>query len=342
MEFSGLIAKFPIHRPLSEKERVFNLKQQERLNVEPHYQLSVIKMNSTFLETVDKWYAWKGLVSAVSLSIIAILSSTLGLIAVEWLLEGVGVIPSTVDQGVLIANGGGMAALLIILSWGMVWLLRKESFAYTHYPMRFNRKTRTVHVFRTDGTVLSVPWEKIYFTLINMTQWNEWEVRGHILDSDDVTVRETFALSYAGFLNPEDADPDATEFSSRDFVRAHWEFVRRYMEEGPGGVVDQVQFCMPVDGRRENIRVSIERVFANFSSAPFLIYCIMFPFCLAVSIFRVIAMRTSRVPQWPGDIEEGCLIEQNDPYAIGGAPNGDRVAVFPKAASAAGVRYCKS
>jgi hypothetical protein len=339
MDFSGLVARFPTNRLLSAKEKAFHLKQKKQLNVEPHYQLSVIKMNSTFLEIVDKWYGWKGLVSMVAIFILSILSSTLGMIAFEWLLEGIGLLPSDIDPGILLANGAGMAIIFFLFSWLVLWLLLKESFAYTHYPMRFDRKARTVHIFRTDGTVLSVSWEKIHFTVVNVAQWNDWEVRGHILDSDEITVRETFALSYSGSLNPADANPQTTEFSTADFVRAHWEFVRRYMEDGPQEVSSQVQFCMPVDKHREGFRVGAERVFSNFAAAPLVLYCLVFPFCVVVIIFRWLAMMTSKVPHWPDDIEASTKIENNDPYAIEATSTGERVAVFPEAAQAAGVRF---
>jgi hypothetical protein len=89
------------------------------------------------------------------------------------------------DLGALAAGGGrryfrgrrlpagqrtGHGLLFGLLALALIWLLRKESFAYTHYPMRFNRKTRTVHVFRPNGTVLSVPWDQLYFTLGHMAQ----------------------------------------------------------------------------------------------------------------------------------------------------------------------------
>jgi hypothetical protein len=35
-----------------------------------------------------------------------------------------------------------------------------------------------------------------------------------------------------------------------DFVRAHWEFVRRYMEDGPEAVSSLVKFCMPIELQR--------------------------------------------------------------------------------------------
>jgi hypothetical protein len=339
MDFSGLVGKYSTNRLLTEQERAHQLRQKHRLNVEPHYQLSVIKMNSNYLESLDKWFGWKGVLTAISTVIVCIFAY--GAIFVGF---GEGPIPWTnMTSGQKLAQCLFTTCILLLslpLIWLAVWLLRKESFAYTHYPMRFNRKTRIVHIFRTDGTVLSVPWDQVFFTLGHMAQWNEWEVRGHVMEPDNVTVKETFALSYVGSLNETDVASGSAQSSGQDFVRGHWEFIRRYMEDGPQALSSQVQFCMPVDERRESFRVSGERVFANIAGAPVLIYWMLFPVCLLVSLFRLIAMGTSKIPRWPEEIEAACAIEPGDPYAIEGARNGDRVAVFPEAAHVPRAGFC--
>ena len=340
MDFTGLIGAYPKQRPLTEQERNHQLKQKQRLNVEPHYQLSVIKMNSTFLDTVDKWFAWKGLISAVSLSVICIFFY--GMIAVGFCFGPIPWQEMTSDEKL---EQGIFSLFIVAISLPLIcfgiWLLKKDSFAYTHYPIRFNFKAKMVYVFRTDGSVLSVPWGQIFFTLGHLQQWNEWEVRGHVLEPDNVTVRETFALSYIGTLSPKDIAPGSTQFSSEDFVRAHWEFIRRYMEDGPQSISEQVQFCMPVDMKRESLRVSLQRTFANIAGAPLVIYWLLFPFCAVVSVFRMVAVQTSKNPVWPEDVEANCIIDDGDPFAIEGAPNGERVAIFPEAAQAAGVSFCR-
>jgi hypothetical protein len=336
MEFSGLLGKYCVNRLLNDQELRHRLKQDRRLNLSPRYQLSVIEMNSTYLESTDKWYGWKGVVSTVALTVIIIFFTGLLKFYYVTIAEGAEFRPAGDSWWILTA----ITSMSLPLLGAAVWTLNKESFAYTHYPMRFNRITRMVYVFRSDGTVLSVPWGKVFFTLGHIVQWNEWEIRGHVLDADNITVRETFALSYVGSLNATDVMPGNTQYSSEDYVRAHWEFIRRYMEDGPQAVSSQVQFCMPVNGRRERFRVGMERVFANFAGAPFLIYWMMFPFCLIISIFRWLAMRTSKIPQWPEEIKASCTVEPDDPYAIEGAADGERVAVFPQAALAAGVCFC--
>src|SRR5215207_5311526 len=67
MEYTGLIRKYPVNRKLTDEERRNQLRQKQRLDVEPVYQLSVIRMNSTFMEVVDKYFAWKGVPTLVGL-----------------------------------------------------------------------------------------------------------------------------------------------------------------------------------------------------------------------------------------------------------------------------------
>lgn len=335
MNYFGLFPKYKVNRPLSEKEVKHRLMQKQRLNVEPHFQLCVIQMNSTFLESVDKWYGWRG-----SLLLFMLPATSIPL----WFMVAM------ISLAVAEADGWRLqpydieilsitAVLTVPAILAGLWILRKDCFSFTHYPIRFNRKKRLVHVFHTDGTVSTTSWDEIYFTLGHMKGLHEWEVRGHILEPNTSTIRSTFALSYTGPLNSNDIDPGLSGPSKFDFIRSHWEFIRRYMEDGPEAVSSQVQFCMPLDGRRESIRVGTERVFANFASVPLLLCVVTWPFCALISVFRIFAMRTSKIPVWPDDVEKDCKIEVDDPYAIIGDEIGDRVAVYPEAAAAAGVGF---
>lgn len=335
MNVYGLLFKFPSNRRIAEQERIHQLMQKEALNVKPRYQLCVIKANSTYLESVDKWFGWKGELSAFMTALFLVFAIGYAGFVVIALTRPPGMVSVNEDITLLLCVGTFMLPMVGFAGWA----ISKEALAYTHYPIRFNRRTRLVHVFKPDGTVTSVPWDDVFFTLGHDPQKRDWEVRGLILDKDRTTVLETFALSYVG--GPKDYDETASAYPCDEFVLGHWEFIRRYMEEGPESVLSQVQFCMPVDGRRETVRASIERMFANIAGAPLAVYWFLFPFLLIFSIFRVIAMRTCKIPEWPSDVEAACIIDEHDPFAIVGAEDGERLAVFPDAASAAGVRFRK-
>lgn len=339
MEFTGLIVRYRVDRPLTEQERAQQLKQKVRLNLQPRNQLSVIEMNSTYLESVDKWFAWKGAISAVAIISLLLVLWLLGGIGGLSLLEAAGLIagPSQSDEGTgfLWVMGTVLIAICAALVWCSIWFLRKESFAYTHYPLRFNRKKRLVHVFGTDGATLTVPWDEVFFTIGRVGA--ETEVRGHVLDTDKTTVRATFVLSFVSVISAQDNDPRTTQFSDQDYVRSHWEFIRRYMEDGPQAVMGEIQSCMPVNRRRETAMAGARRIFANFAGGSLPLLFVVFPFCVVHSLFRMFAMRTSKIPQWPKEVEELGLIDPDDPFAIQGDRDGNVVAVFPGTARAVGV-----
>jgi hypothetical protein len=344
MNFFGIIRKYPINRRLTDAEISHQLRQNQRQNVDPHYQLSVIEMNSTYLETVDKWFAWKGYLTAVILTALLTVVLGIGFVAFEAFLMGIqGTGMAAKNPNSFVWSGVGMFVLFFVPAVAIcVWLLRKDSFTFTHYPIRFNRKDRMVHVFRTNGTILSAPWDQIFFTLGHMGQWNEWEVRGHVLDVDRVTVKETFALSFVDSIPAPPGGADQWRGTKEDSVSAHWEFVRRYMEDGPQAVSDQIQFCMPVASKKESAKGSFERMFANMSGAPIIAFIVMCPFLLLFSVGRLIAMRTSKIPVWPREILASSPIPDEDPYAIMGNHRGERTSVFPGAAQAAGVCFKES
>ena len=286
-------------------------------------------MNSTYLEVVDKWYAERGTITAIMLtSIFMLITLFSGMlyIALTWDPD----IPGGADD-IFILVMIGIFSTPVFIAAG--WALRKEIFAYTHYPIRFNRVTRTVNVFRTDGTVLSMPWEAIFFTMSPVDQFYKfWNVLGHTLAKDQLTIKETFALSITSDGSPEGI---AT-------MRSHWEFVRRYMEEGPSSVTAQVKYCMPINRRRESMSVAIHRLLANnigdgISLLPMHIFGLLFNSLIIP--FRFIAMHSSKIPCWPTDIETASRIMDNDPYAITGSNNGNRVNLFPVAVEAANVRF---
>ena len=60
MDSDGLYSKYKINRPLSEEEIYWQVRQSVPSHSEPWHGLSIIKMNSTFLECTGKFYEEKG------------------------------------------------------------------------------------------------------------------------------------------------------------------------------------------------------------------------------------------------------------------------------------------
>lgn len=311
MDYVGLIQKFKINRELTEEERANQLKQEQRLDVVPIYELAVTRLNSGFLESVDKFYGDKGFLSAVMLAILGMVGSFYVWILFASLAAPFLSIDSALrrflDPNLHRAEPNFFAvsfvtAICVPLIALAIWGLRKESFAYTHYPIRLNRKTRTVYVFRLDGSVLTAKWDDLFFSLgrgAHLSHKQEWDIRGHVLGADRKTVLETFVFS----VHSDD----------QDFVRRHWEFLRRYVEDGPKAAVALVRIFIAVADQQETAKLGFYRTWANLGFGTIFGF-IFLPLVLPLWLGRLFAMRTSRVPAWPAEVEAACRIEPGDPY----------------------------
>ncbi|MFD1559954.1 hypothetical protein ACFSHT_30650, partial [Paraburkholderia silviterrae] len=163
MEYTGLVNKFKVNRPLTEEERRNRLDPAKRLEVAPNYFSSTIRMNSRYLEVADKYYGWKGALTFVTGALLVVC------VAMAWLFANIffvdGLMGNANERTANMLLGGGPLLFSIVVISAFLWLIFRECFRLTHYPIRLQRDLRMVHVFRLDGTVLSVPWDKAFFTL---------------------------------------------------------------------------------------------------------------------------------------------------------------------------------
>lgn len=321
MDNIGLLLKFKVNRPLTEEERTYQIKQDKRLNVEPLNQLSTIRMNSTYLEMVDKFYGWKGFVMMGSLVLIAI-SSFIFYAGVSMLVEGVPPVDVSnfnlndeadkahvawleeqrkAKQPEALWAGIAITIMSLPLVIATIWLFLSENFRYTHYPIRLNRKNGKIYVFRLNGTVLAMPWKDVFFTVGKGRPRGSYDdIRGHVLDADGVTIKETFALSH---FSGKD-DPDLMQF---------WEYVRRYMEDGPAKLIPKIEHVIEISHKRETFWNGFHRLMAEMAPIPVIAY-VTAPFWFIVAMFRYLAMRTCKIPQWPQWAEDECQVDADDPY----------------------------
>ncbi|MCD7099540.1 DUF6708 domain-containing protein [Stenotrophomonas sp. MMGLT7] len=190
--------------------------------------------------------------------------------------------------GMLIGSGGGVGAAL-----GVAWYgFRLEAFRQTHYPIRLNRKTRRVHAFRPDGSILEADWDKLYFCVGESqipAYGKTYDVCAHVMGKDRNTVLDTFTLAYC-------------YMGRKESVAGIWG--RRYMEE-PDGVEQNWRYsdiCLSVDRRREGGWFGIIVTFGEVAKWPFL-QLLAAPIWSVAVLGRWIAMYTSKVPVWPAGIE---------------------------------------
>ena len=292
---------FLVDRPLNdyEQEHRFDIKRPASDKV--HYDLSLIKLNSTFVECVDKWYSMRGFVAMAGavFATILIYAATFGIYAL-------------IDSGYL------FFAVPTLMALGLLWFAAKfflsDAFTYTHYPIRFNRQNRQVYAFRRDGTVLKAGWDDICWTIYNTKLGlggGDLNVMGHLLDKDDVTIKESIGLSLVDAGEP-----------GRQNLLMFFEFFRRYMEEGPGPVLDALKpvplIMLPgIDHEKESWFFGWEHLTGSLKGMV-LLQTVFQLFFLPISLFRWIVMRTSKIPQWPQWVEDECRIDPADPWVRDG------------------------
>jgi hypothetical protein len=300
MEYSGLFQKYKLNRLLTDEEKALQLKQQEKLGITPHYLMSTIKLNSTYLEIADKYYGMRGWLSLGMLVVSAVCILFIGLFGIGTIQDWDNTVLRNQQTEAVVAGlvACGLLAMLLAVA---IWVLRKEAFWLTHLPARLNRKTRMVHLFRPDrsGSILSAHWDSIFFTLGRGQTLDHWDVRGHILATDGRTVVETFSLG--------------APWSNREELKQHWEYMRRYMEEGPQSIMQATVMCLPIAHKRESWLFGLQRLLLVFPGS-IAARTIGLPIFLQISVCRVFANWTSRIPEWPADIEATCAIEVGDFY----------------------------
>jgi hypothetical protein len=292
----NVIHRFHVKRPLTARERELRLDIRKPAGNAPHYQLSLIRLNSTFVECVDKWYAERGFGAMVGggLCAVALWGS------VAWLRMEL-----RAQESLLFLLG---PLLGLVVAAVCLYAFLCDAFTYTHYPIRFNRKNRQVYAFRPDGTVLKAPWDRVYWTILGHANPLGWlNVAGHVMDESGKTVLETFALS----VNTKGKEGE-------DDLRNHFEFFRLYMQDGPAVALQRIQpvpliMLPPIDRQRESWAFGWERLTLNDNGFP-LVQLVGQVFTLPESLFRWIAMRTSKIPQWPQWVEDECRVEPDDPW----------------------------
>ncbi|HQU87664.1 MAG TPA: hypothetical protein PK620_03495 [Denitromonas sp.] len=296
MEYTGLIRKYPINRFLTDQERERQLRRGERLDVEPAYQLSMIRMSSTYVELVDKFFEWKGFLTAFAIVVAVMFVAGISAMGVSSIIDG------SIHE--FWPHLVGMFLVLVVpILFVAQWMFRKDAFTYTHYPIRLNRKTRMVHVFRVDGTVLSVPWGDVFFCIGSLPQSN-YEIQGHVLDTDGKTVRETFSFCDI-----------AGSWKESESLKHYWEFVRRYMEDVDLGPIHvHARYVLPIANKRESFMQGWDRSLSMFGALPFPLKLGLLAIYVVTYPGRWIAMTTSKLPVWPEEVEATCLIEPGDPY----------------------------
>lgn len=298
---SGWIPKFKLDRGLDDHERGHYLPYDTPQPFSPDDAVGVIRFNSTYVDFVDRTFKIKGMAAtAFSVCVSAFLLYMFLSVAIgdygnlslsEWLTTILILSPVFV---------GG-----VVLFW--IIYLGKDLFQYTYYPVRFNRKTRKVYVFRhngPDGTV-TLPWgdPNVYFHIGQGAQNKDLrDLRCHVLDRNR-QVQQTFTVGH--FWDHENS------------VREEWELIRRYMEDGPDKCFDHPGDRVITLSTRMTWRNSWLMVCLMMGTTLYpLRWNLLFPLYGALTLSRWLTMKSCRTPVFPPGVEAECAIEPGDPYQL--------------------------
>ncbi|MEE9901931.1 MAG: hypothetical protein PBU42_04820 [Acinetobacter haemolyticus] len=250
--YQGVMVPYEQHigRRLNEIEEQIPLDQTENSRVEPVDNDTTIQFNSTYVEVLDKAYNWRGGVNffAVGLIVFAVL-------AIPFMGAAALVVSGILSFGFLI---------LILILIGLLFVLYKyllkfDLFGYTHYPIRFNRKTRKVYVFKNKNDVREYAWDdlKIAVMKIHSGYKGDFDIRFNVVDEHGV-IQDAFCLHSLISTRLEKSEVDGKYyFHNFDVEGVHlisnWEYIRHYMEEDISTSHKIVRGLIPLDKKRESV-----------------------------------------------------------------------------------------
>lgn len=267
---------------------------------------NVVRLNSTYLELVDKGYFLRGggtLFAGIMFGITFVASILWSLLQFLFF-----------DQG-REWNWGGMITVWILillpLSWFSYKFLISEFFSWTYYPIRFNRKNQMVYSFQDRDQVLAVPWKNLVFVEGNNTNARGTRsLFGCVVGDDGITISHIIPLP-------------AREWDTR-LLGVFWEFIRCYMEEEEclADLAEAVAYCIPVEKQKEGWLFGLLYMARTTAGKLSLVVNIpAYPILLAISITRWIVMQTSKIPVWPEEVAVACQVDPDDPVNIGAENN---------------------
>ena len=271
---------------------------------------SVVRLNSTYLELVDRNYRWRG---GWTLAGALFFCPVFGFFLWQPI--------TTLMQGGFVFSDWlffiGMWSVALLISWIAYRAMTSEVFFSTYYPIRFNRKNGMVYMYQSGGTVLSVPWRDIHFVLTGGKVFTatEWTIVGCITEDDGDAVIGTFPLPINLDWDPED-------------LTMYWEFIRCYMEESDEylpDLVDTIPWCPPVEKQKEGWLFGLLYLSKQYGRLGLLVNALQFPIFFVLSFPRWLVMATSKIPVWPAEVVAACQPAADDPVNKGAENNPPQV-----------------
>ena len=185
--------------------------------------------------------------------------------------------------------------------WKYTWRwIRVELFTQRHLIARFNRKTRQVYVNRPDyaGGIVTLPWEAV-IPAINPEDPDFMGIGGFLLLA--------FPSEHTG-AGYDEVLMLGRPMHGNDELVGFWEFIRRYMEEGPQAVPKPKRLLPLSPTPIEPIRATL-RFMSGFwrnggKIAAVVTGTLLSPLILLHALCHWISLLLCWAPRWPKEIQE--------------------------------------
>ena len=284
-------ARVKADRTITDDEKLDLLPKQRNDYVEATDRGSLLQFNSTYTEYVDPRFFIRG--SLASLGALGGVLFSLYCVFVinyyafpsnDYFVKSVAIISTCIAF---------LFMLLFFLS-----VIKYDFFTYTAYPVRFNRKNRKIYVFRPpkEGGVQVFSWDEVNFYINRVKNHPHRHLIGHVMDGD--FIKFSFVV---GMAHVED-----------EVIKELWEFVYRYMEEGPKSVKPPFIAMTITPSIVNHYRMSYTR--AAITNYFFVV--LFFPIIGPLIALRWIIFKTCKSPVWPEWVEVECVVAANDPHHL--------------------------
>lgn len=293
--YTGWFRRFKVNRTLEPVERFEPLlKERSDVSNERH---CVISFNSTYMDIVDRRYRLRGMVATAVVTLgsvaLAIYGIWMLLTQVPTLYEG-----RVVDWFLIVLLVGGFIGQFVLM---YKLVIGRDFFTYKYYPIRFNRRTRMVHAYTDAGSagVISVPWDDAYFHLGHGEREKFLrDIRCHVMEGD--VVKKTFAVGHY--------------FDDPQKIREIWEFIRRYMDEGPEHVVDAPALARVHLSVADTWKNCYLTVIISLGEALLPYRTLLMPLLGPLIACRWLVLKSSKTPVWPDYVVKESGIDMADPH----------------------------
>lgn len=293
--YDGFFIKLPINRPLKDEERRMAMFREEDNQNPPRSSRSLMAFNSTYMDMMTPSMTWHGnLVSLILMSGCLFFLGMVGYSVIGALGYLGAVISPAVHLGIIPIALGGLCVPLF-------FLLHKELFTYKQFPIRFNRKTRKIYVFRNNGKhgVHEIPWEDAYFFIGEDRDDDGTFVylRFHVLDGDQ--VKATYQV---GIIVTND---------HMDALDRLWQFIYLYMEKGPEALP---KVCIAHPPKPSTWLSCFRTCYTRIGAGTVFLFYFNLPYVVVMTVYRWLILKTCRTAKWSAEVEAASQVAANDPY----------------------------